>query len=266
MNARWLSLPLTARGLLRELAAIVGADGALDTALAADAPATTIGAEVARLLCAFPHEHTRVKRDVVVLIERGFVIVDASLLRVVGFDEEVPPDADIVRPAKSSDGGSAKRMRELRARRRALANGSSPVTPINVTRDAAIDDGDASSSLSFKKKKVFFEGRESAHDQRHDVTGDAKERPGVRRCVTRDTPFDDRARAIAEKVGVRNAEAVWFGFTAHYAGRTLERDWEDLWQKWGARQITWDQAKNASEEIEVDLDAPWMREAMGGTR
>ena len=111
MNARWLSLPLTARGLLRELAAIVGADGALDTALAADAPATTIGAEVARLLCAFPHEHTRVKRDVVVLIERGFVIVDASLLRVVGFDEEVPPDADIVRPAKSSDGGSAKRMR-----------------------------------------------------------------------------------------------------------------------------------------------------------
>ena len=121
MNARWLSLPLSARGLLRELANVVDEDDALETSLAVAADARAIGDEIARLLRAFRTEYVRVRRDVCVLVERGFLVLDDAA-------NDVAP----VTPAPLV--GSAKRMRDLRARRRAATNAAPSHVTLRVTQ------------------------------------------------------------------------------------------------------------------------------------
>lgn len=49
VDANWLALPLSARGLIEELAKIVDDDGGLETSLADGADARAIGDELARL-------------------------------------------------------------------------------------------------------------------------------------------------------------------------------------------------------------------------
>lgn len=129
MNARWLSLPLSARGLLRELANVVDEDDALETSLAVAADARAIGDEIARLLRAFRTEYVRVRRDVCVLVERGFLVLDGSRLRVV---DDAANDVAPVTPAPLV--GSAKRMRDLRARRRAATNAAPSHVTLRVTQ------------------------------------------------------------------------------------------------------------------------------------
>ena len=268
MNSRWLSLSLSARGLLHELEAVVDDDGGLETSLVDGANARAIGDELARLLCAFSSERARVRRDVAVLLERGFLVVEGARVRLAELDLEPAPVSETVVADRSSPSprGSAKRMQLLRARRKAAAAAKASPSKVtlgdatgDVTSDASSDAGDASPSLSFKINKIDST-EERARERHRDAASDVTPSP---RMLSRDTPFDERARAIAEKVGVRNAGAVWLGFVAHFAGKRLEREWEDLWQTWVAREKTWERDRPSVVKQHVDLDAPWMRTALG---
>lgn len=264
MNASWLTLPLSARGLLRELVEVVGDAGVLETSLANGADAKAAGDEVARLLGAFRNEYVRVRRDVEILLGRGILALDGSRVRVV---DHVVADADV--EATPRVGGSAKRMRDLRARRRAAANESpSHVALGDVTGDGSSDVGDASPSLSSKIKKINST-EERARERHRDANGDARNGRPHRDRVTRDMPFDDGARAIAEKVALRDGDAVWLKFIAYWADRTLPCDWENLWQKWVADEVIHERKRPLSKangnQHPADLDAPWIRAAMGGS-
>lgn len=272
MTAHWLALPLSARGLLRELEAIVDDDGVFETAFLDGADARAIGDELARLLCAFSSERPRVRRDVAVLLERGFLVVEGARIRLVELDIEPAPASETVLAVRSSlsQRGSAKRMQLLRARRKAAAAAQASLSHVTLgdatgdvtsdaSSDASSDAGDASRSLSFKINKIDST-EERARERHRDAASDVTPSP---RMLSRDTPFDERARAIAEKVGVRNAGVVWLGFVAHFAGKRLEREWEDLWQTWVAREKTWERDRPSVAKQHVDLDAPWMRTALG---
>ncbi len=257
MNASWLAVSLSARGLLRELEWLADDDGEIEIPIADASAARAIGDELARLLCAFRHEYARVRRDVAALLDHGLLSVEGSRLCLLAFEAD-----DVVVSTPLSTGGSARRMRELRARRRAEKTTAlaSLVTAGDVTRDASSDggdDGDASLPHSLNETKLVMKREERRH---RDAGSDGPER---HRSLTRDTPFDDRARAIAEKVGVRNASLAWLGFAAHHAGKSLDRDWEDLWQKWAAREANWQSEKPETRKQDVDLDAPWFRTASG---
>src|SRR5690349_2682670 len=105
MSKSWLSLPLSARGLVHELAAIAH-DGVLETSLTDAADARAIGDELARLLCAFRSEYPRVRRDVAVLVHRGFLVVEDSRVRLVDIEVEHAAVSDLDEPLSASQGGS----------------------------------------------------------------------------------------------------------------------------------------------------------------
>lgn len=252
-DAQWLALPLSARGLVEELAKIVDDDLTLETALVDGADERAVGDELARLLCAHRGEYARVRRDAAVLLERGLLSLDGSRVQLKFADED---DAAVVAEAPRST--SAVRMRRHRERLEASrrdALSPSHVTPDAVTSDARSDAGDASHvtrPLSFDQKKLNLnEERGRARDARR---------------LPRDAPFCERAREIAATVGVREPELVWKAFLAHHAERALSMDWDRLWETWVVREKKWERAQaparsGPSVKQAVDFDAPWLRVA-----
>ena len=253
MDARWLALPLSARGLVDELAKIVDDDGVLETALSEGADARAVGDELARLLCAFRSEHARVRRDAALLLERGLIFSEGSRIRMREVIDEVAPVVD------ASKSTSALRMRRHRERQEAARGDAVPpshVTLAAVTCDARSDARDASHvtrALSLDQKKLLNKER----------VCDARD---ARRWLPRDAPFCERAREIAACVGVRDPELVWKAFLARHAEKKLSMDWDRLWETWVVREKKWERPEVAarsgpSVKQAVDFDAPWLRAA-----
>ncbi len=253
VDTAWLALPLSARGLVEELAKIVDDECALATCLADVADTRAIGNELARLLCAHRTEYSRVRRDTARLIEHGILSFEGSFIHL---NDREPSEVSVAAIPKST---SATRMRRLRARQEASrrdALSASQVTTDVVTGDAARDGGDAShvtGALSLDQNKINLKERvRDAHD--------------ARRWIPRDMPFPDQAREFAAKVRVTEPELTWMAFTARYAERKLSMDWDRLWETYVVREKKWEKPESANRSPKgptvasaVDLDAPWFR-------
>jgi hypothetical protein len=255
VDTRWLALPLSARGLVEELAKIVDDDGALATCLPDIADAHAIGNELARLLCAHRGEYARVRRDAARLIERGVLSFEGSFIRL---NDRSLHEAAVVAMVRKST--STIRMRHLRARQetaRRDALSASQVTTDGVTSDAARDGGDASHvtrALSLNQNNLSL-NKERVRDARD-----------ARRWIARDMPFSERAREIAAKVRVAEPELTWMAFTARYAEKKITMDWDRLWETYVVREKKWEKPESANRSANgpsvtpaVDLDAPWLR-------
>lgn len=255
IDSVWIGLPLSARGLARELASFLGSDDSFKTCLPLDSTPRAVGDEVARLLCAYRDEYGRIRRDVERLLDQGILSIEASTLRLRA---SLPNANDATASVlKSTSAERMRRHREL-AKARSVPDGSSHVTGASVTLPVTGDDAEAShvtSSLSFKQVKDLHPKRE--RDRR-----DASHR------MPADLAFGDNARAIAKRVGVKEPELTWMAFKAHYLERgTSARDWERVWETWVVREAKWEAAHGPrppkSTSAPVDLDAPWLRMAGG---
>lgn len=268
LDAEWLALPLSARGLVEELAKYVDDAGRLSAFLVEGADARAVGDELARLLCAHRGEYARVRRDAAVLLDRGFIAIEGTRICLVVDRGDAPPTlpsmpastSTLEAPAKST---SAVRMRRLRALQKASRRDGlfpSHVTQVAVTSDARSDAGDASHvtrPLSLSQKKF------NSEEER------ARARNG-RRWVSRDAPFCERAREVAAGVGIREPDLVWRGFLARHAEKELSMDWDRLWETWVVREKKWERPQSGSRsgpsvKQAVDLDAPWLVAASGGS-
>lgn len=249
IDGEWLSLSLSARGLLRELVGYVTSDGTLRTSLQPGASVKMVGNEVARLLCAHRGEYARVRRDVEQLLAAHFLSFQGQSIVVKASLET--SSTDDVGP---STGGStsAERMRRHRelAKARSVTVSASHVTDESVTSDGS-DASPVTRALSLNQVKDPSPKR--ARDGR-----DASHR------MPPDLPFDDGARAIALRVGVKKPELTWMAFKAHYLERgTSSRDWERVWETWVVREAKWEAAHKPpspppSTTPNVDLNAPWL--------
>ncbi|MGH7329335.1 MAG: hypothetical protein ACREJX_13385, partial [Polyangiaceae bacterium] len=259
-DCEWLALPLSARGLVEELARVVDEAGSLSAYLADGADARAVGNELARLLCAHRNEYARVRRDTACLLEGGLISVAGSRISLHARACRVEEAADGL--AKST---SAKRMRLLREREKAArgdALSPSHVTLPAVTSDARSDDGDASHvtrSLSFKDQINLTSPQESPPKPRR------RGHP-----IPPDLQLTDERRAKVLRAGLHDPDRVWEGFVRHYRETGQRRpNWDRIWCDWVDRQVRWKHERpnlaSASAPIVqgVDLDAPWLRIAEG---
>ncbi|MGH7283823.1 MAG: hypothetical protein ACRELY_20040 [Polyangiaceae bacterium] len=113
-DSEWLALPLSARGLVEELAKVVDDAGSLSACLVDGADARVVGNELARLLCAHRSEYVRVRRDAACLLERGFIVLEGS--RICRRASRRAPESAVEAAPRT---GSAERMRRHRERHQA---------------------------------------------------------------------------------------------------------------------------------------------------
>ena len=259
VDTSWLALPLSARGLVDELSKYTDDNARIILRLDDRADADAVGKEIARLLCAHPGELARVRRDTQKLLEGGVLAVDGSALRLSRIAHETARSV-VERPRPMTPG---ERQQLCRDREKALRE-QAPESSRNVTaeRDDLRDERHVASvtrPLSFKKDLDLK---------------DLKEREGVTPIVTtkRDAvpeELNQARRAKAKQLGLADhrIDFVWRQFaTYHRRNKKAQQAWDDLWEAWVSRRLVWDSEKAPGSKTIVqaaDLDAPWIREAMG---
>ena len=259
VETSWLALPLSARGLVDELSKYTDENARIIVRLDKGADAAAVGKEIARLLCAHPGELARVRRDTKKLLGDGVLAIDGSALRLSRIAHETARPVE--RPRAMTD---AERAQLHRDRQKALRDQALEASR-NVTaeRDVFRDDRHGAivtSPLSFK----------------NDLDLKAlKERDAVTRIVTatRDAvseQMNESRRAKAKQLGLQDhrIHLVWAGFVAKHAGqKKTETEWDNRWAWWVSNQLLLESARAPapakSAAKTVDVDAPWIREAMG---
>lgn len=151
VDAAWLLLDLSARGLADELLKYADDAGYIELGLGQDATATTIADAFVRVLGAKSHERTRLRKDIAQLLAPAprapFLVQKGSGVRIRNF-----PDAQDRNGTKRAS--SAERMRRLRERERDVGDGKCDAGDASlashVTRhgDARVTIGDASRDAS----------------------------------------------------------------------------------------------------------------------
>lgn len=261
VETSWLALPLSARGLVDELAKYADENAHIILRLDEAAHADAVGKEVARLLCAHPGELARVRRDTKKLLDEGILAIEGSAIRL----SRVPNGTvrAVERPRAMTDAERAQLHRDRQKALRDQELGSS--RNVTIERDGFRDDrhdATVTSSLSFQKDLDLKS---------------SKERETVTRIVTatRDAvpeELNEARRAKAKQLGLQDhrIHLVWAGFVPKHAGqKKTELEWDNRWAWWVTNQLLLESARAPAPAKgsgkTVDVEAPWIREAMGDT-
>ena len=263
VETSWLALPLSARGIVDELSKYTDDNARVILRLDEGADADAVGKEIARLLCAHPGELALVKRDTKKLLDRGFLAVDGSAIRLSRIAHETGRSV-VERPRAMTPAERQWlcRAREKAAREQALAAPQN-VTNVTAERDDFRDgrhDASVTTPLSLKNDLDLKSSKE-----RETVTaGVTVERDGISKKI------NDARRARAKELGLaeERIDVIWLGFfVRHEKGKNTARQLDELWAEWVCRRLGWDAEERGGPKKavrEADLDAPWIVEAMGG--
>lgn len=261
VDTRWLALPLSARGMVDELSKYTDDNARVILRLDEDADADAVGKEIARLLCAHPGELARVRRDTQKLLDDGVLAVDGSAIRISRIAHETARAVEKSRAMTDAERAQLHRDRQRAQREQEALEASRNVT---AERDDLRDVRHGVSvtrSLSFKDDLDLKSTKER-------VVVTASVTPA--RDALTEQPSEIR-RTKAKQLGLADhrIDFVWRQFFRyHRNNKKAEQAWDELWEEWVDRRLTWDSGKapgSATIVQAADFDAPWIRDA-GGAR
>lgn len=258
VETSWLALPLSARGLVDELLRYADENARVILQLDADADARAVAKEIGRLLCAHSGELARVQRDTRRLLDDGVLAIEVSAIRLSRAPDETARSVD--RPLPMTDAERAQRCRDRKKADRGAALESSR----NATtgRDESRDDRHAASVTRSLSSKEDLDLKSSRERERFTPIVTAQ-RDAASEAI------NEVRRAKAKQLGLQDhrIHLVWAGFLAKHAEqRKTELEWDNRWAWWVTNQLLLETRTPAPAKFSgksADLDAPWIRDAMG---
>jgi hypothetical protein len=206
----------------------------------------------------------RIRRDAQLLLDDNEIAVDGPLLRLCRFAHAHQAVQTLERPRAKTDAERQQLLRDREKASRELALESSRnVTNVTAERDGFRDDRH---DTSVTRPRSFKEDLDlKSLKERETVTAVVTERDGVPEKI------GDARRARAKQLGLQDdrIDFVWQQFFIHHGKqKKTDREWDHRWAAWVGRRLVWDSQKSPTSKTVgpmADLDAPWIRKAMGET-